>query len=393
MSFKILTLNNIAVAGLDRLPRTRYEIASVINRPDAILVRSAAMHGMEIPSSLLAVGRAGAGVNNIPVGNLSERGIPVFNAPGANANAVKELVLGSLFIAARNLIAANDYVRKLEGSDDEMASAVESAKKQFVGFELPRRTLGVIGLGAIGVEVANVALNLGMQVVGYDPKLTVQRAWQLSSAVQKAISIDDLFSRANVVTIHVPLADDTRGLINAARIKLLPKKAILLNFSREEIVEHGAVLSALDSGQLATYVTDFPTRDIKQHPKAICLPHLGASTAEAEENSAIMVAENVKEFLENGNITHSVNFPETVLQRTRPDRIAIPHRNVPNMVAQILSTLAAQNINIADLLNHSRGDISYTIVDLDGPASEETVRRIQSVDGILSVRVLPVIES
>jgi D-3-phosphoglycerate dehydrogenase len=232
-----------------------------------------------------------------------------------------------------------------------------------------------------------------MQVVGYDPKLTVQRAWQLSSAVQKAISIDDLFSRANVVTIHVPLADDTRGLINAARIKLLPKKAILLNFSREEIVEHGAVLSALDSGQLATYVTDFPTRDIKQHPKAICLPHLGASTAEAEENSAIMVAENVKEFLENGNITHSVNFPETVLQRTRPDRIAIPHRNVPNMVAQILSTLAAQNINIADLLNHSRGDISYTIVDLDGPASEETVRRIQSVDGILSVRVLPVIES
>jgi D-3-phosphoglycerate dehydrogenase len=393
MSFKILTLNNIAVAGLDRLPRTRYEIASDINRPDAILVRSAAMHGMEIPSSLLAVGRAGAGVNNIPVGNLSERGIPVFNAPGANANAVKELVLGSLFIAARNLIAANDYVRKLEGSDDEMASAVESAKKQFVGFELPRRTLGVIGLGAIGVEVANVALNLGMQVVGYDPKLTVQRAWQLSSAVQKAISIDDLFSRANVVTIHVPLADDTRGLINAARIKQLPKKAIQLNFSREEIVEHGAVLSALDSGQLATYVTDFPTRDIKQHPKAICLPHLGASTAEAEENSAIMVAENVKEFLENGNITHSVNFPETVLQRTRPDRIAIPHRNVPNMVAQILSTLAAQNINIADLLNHSRGDISYTIVDLDGPASEETVRRIQSVDGILSVRVLPVIES
>lgn len=393
MSFKVLTLNNIAVAGLDRLPRTHYEIASEMNRPDAILVRSAAMHGMEIPSSLLAVGRAGAGVNNIPVDDLSERGIPVFNAPGANANAVKELVLGSLFIAARNLIAASDYVRKLEGSDEDLAKAIESGKKQFVGFELPRRTLGVIGLGAIGVEVANVALNLGMQVVGFDPKLTVQRAWQLSSAVQKAISIDDLFSRANVVTIHVPLADDTRGLINAARLKLLPKKAILLNFSREEIVDHAAVLSALDSGQLATYVTDFPTREIKQHPNAICLPHLGASTAEAEENSAVMVAENVKEFLENGNIKHSVNFPETVLQRTRPDRIAIPHRNVPNMVAQILATLAAENINIADLLNHSRGDISYTIVDLDAPASEETVKRIQAVDGILSVRVLPIIES
>jgi D-3-phosphoglycerate dehydrogenase len=393
MSFKVLTLNNIAVAGLDRLPRTHYEIASEMNRPDAILVRSAAMHGMEIPSSLLAVGRAGAGVNNIPVDDLSERGIPVFNAPGANANAVKELVLGSLFIAARNLIAASDYVRKLEGSDEDLAKAIESGKKQFVGFELPRRTLGVIGLGAIGVEVANVALNLGMQVVGFDPKLTVQRAWQLSSAVQKAISIDDLFSRANVVTIHVPLADDTRGLINTARLKLLPKKAILLNFSREEIVDHAAVLSALDSGQLATYVTDFPTREIKQHPNAICLPHLGASTAEAEENSAVMVAENVKEFLENGNIKHSVNFPETVLQRTRPDRIAIPHRNVPNMVAQILATLAAENINIADLLNHSRGDISYTIVDLDAPASEETVKRIQAVDGILSVRVLPIIES
>jgi D-3-phosphoglycerate dehydrogenase len=393
MSFKVLTLNNIAVAGLDRLPRTHYEIASEMNRPDAILVRSAAMHGMEIPSSLLAVGRAGAGVNNIPVDDLSERGIPVFNAPGANANAVKELVLGSLFIAARNLIAASDYVRKLEGSDEDLAKAIESGKKQFVGFELPRRTLGVIGLGAIGVEVANVALNLGMQVVGFDPKLTVQRAWQLSSAVQKAISIDDLFSRANVVTIHVPLADDTRGLINTARLKLLPKKAILLNFSREEIVDHAAVLSALDSGQLATYVTDFPTWEIKQHPKAICLPHLGASTAEAEENSAVMVAENVKEFLENGNIKHSVNFPETVLQRTRPDRIAIPHRNVPNMVAQILATLAAENINIADLLNHSRGDISYTIVDLDAPASEETVKRIQAVDGILSVRVLPIIES
>lgn len=393
MTFKILTLNNIAVAGLDRFPRKLYEIASDMSRPDAILVRSAAMHGMEIPSSVLAVGRAGAGVNNIPVGTLSERGIPVFNAPGANANAVKELVLGSLFIAARKLLAANAYVRNLGGSDRELTAAIEAGKKQFVGFELPKRTLGVIGLGAIGVEVANAALNLGMQVVGYDPNITVQRAWQLSSGVQKAISIDDLFSRADVVTVHVPLLDDTRGLVNAPRLKLMRRNAILMNFSREEIVDLEAVIEALDGGRLATYVTDFPTRAIKDHPRAICLPHLGASTAEAEENCAIMVAENVKEFLESGNVRHSVNFPEAVLQRTRADRIAIPHRNVPNMVAQILSALAAENINIADLLNQSRGDISYTIVDLDAPASEETVRRIQAIDGILSVRVLPNIET
>jgi D-3-phosphoglycerate dehydrogenase len=230
-------------------------------------------------------------------------------------------------------------------------------------------------------------------VVGYDPNITVQRAWQLSSGVQKAISIDDLFSRADVVTLHVPLLDETRRLVNAARLKLMHRHAILMNFSREEIVDLEAVIGALNDGRLATYVTDFPTLAIKDHPKAICLPHLGASTAEAEENCAVMVAENVKEFLENGNVRHSVNFPETVLQRTRPDRIAIPHRNVPNMVAQILSTLAAENINIADLLNHSRGELSYTLVDLDAPASGETVARIQAIDGILSVRVLPIIES
>ena len=393
MRFKILTLNDVAVRGLERLPRERYEVASEIAHPDAILVRSANMHEMELPATLLAVGRAGAGVNNIPVPHLSARGVAVFNAPGANANAVKELVLGSLFLAARNLIAASDYVRKLEGSDEELAKAIESGKKEFLGFELPRRTLGVVGLGAIGVEVANAALGLGMQVVGYDPNITVQRAWQLSSAVQKAIGIDELFSRADVVTVHVPLLPETRALVNGARLKLMPRNAILLNFSREEVVELDAVVAALDSGRLAKYVTDFPARAIKDHPKVICLPHLGASTAEAEENCAIMVAENVKEFLESGNVRHSVNFPETVMSRTRPDRIAIPHKNVPNMVAQILSTLAAQGINIADLINHSRGDISYTIVDLDSPASAQTLRRIEAIDGILCVRVLPVGEA
>jgi len=391
--FKIQTLNNIAVAGLDRLPRNRYEIASEMGRPDAILVRSAKMHDMELPKSVLAVGRAGVGVNNIPVERLSARGIPVFNAPGANANAVKELVLGSLFVAARNLIAASDYVRKLDGTDAELAAAVEAGKKQFVGFELPKRTLGVVGLGAIGVEVANAALNLGMRVIGYDPNITVQRAWQLSAGVQKAISIDELFSKANIVTLHVPLNDDTRGLVKAARLKLMPRKSILMNFSREEIVEIDDVLRALEQGPLATYVTDFPTGAVKNHPKAICLPHLGASTEEAEENCAIMVVENVKEFLENGDVRHSVNFPETLLPRTRPDRVAIPHRNVPNMVAQILSTLAGEAINIADMVNHSRGDISYTIVDLDAPVSAEAIARMQAIDGILSVRVLPKIES
>jgi D-3-phosphoglycerate dehydrogenase len=351
------------------------------------------MHKLEIPASVLAVGRAGAGVNNIPVAKLSERGIPVFNAPGANANAVKELVLGSLFLAARNLIAASAFVRNLHGSDEEIDKAVESGKKEFVGFELPRRTLGVVGLGAIGVEVANAALNLGMPVIGYDPNITVQRAWQLSAAVQKAISIDDLFSRSNVVTVHVPLAPDTRGLVNAARLKLMPRNGTLLNFSRSEIVDVNAVLAALESKHLAKYVTDFPARAIKDHPNVICLPHLGASTAEAEENCAIMVTENLKEFLEHGNVRSSVNFPETVLPRARKDRVAIPHRNVPNMVAQILSTLAAQGINIADMLNQSRGDISYTLVDLDSPASADTLKRIAAIDGILSVRVLPVVES
>jgi D-3-phosphoglycerate dehydrogenase len=393
MTCKILTLNNIAVAGLDRLPRTHYEIASDMSRPDAILVRSAAMHDIDIPSTVIAVGRAGAGVNNIPVARLSERGIAVFNAPGANANAVKELVLAGLFLAARNLVAAADFVRSLKGSDAEISAAVEAGKKRFVGFELPRRTLGVIGLGAIGVEVANVALHLGMQVIGFDPNITVQRAWQLSSAVQKAVSIDDLFSRANAVTVHVPVLDDTRRLVNAARLKLMPRGSVLLNFSREEVVDLDAVIAALDSGRLATYVTDFPVAAIKDHPKAICLPHLGASTTEAEEHCAVMVADNLREFLENGNVRHSVNFPETVLQRTRRDRVAIPHKNVPNMVAQILSTLAAQSINIADMLNHSRGDLSYTLVDLDSPASDDTLRRIRAIDGILCVRALPIIES
>jgi D-3-phosphoglycerate dehydrogenase len=390
--FKIKTLNSIAVTGLDRFPRDRYEVASEIANPHAILLRSFKMHDMEIPDSVLAVGRAGAGTNNIPVAKLSKLGVPVFNTPGANANAVKELVIAGLLLAARNLPQALDYMAKLEGSGDALDKAVESGKKQFVGFELPKRTLGVVGLGAIGVEVANAALKLGMQVLGYDPSITVQHAWQLSSAVQKAVNLDDLFARADVVTVHVPLTKDTDKLVNAARLKAMPRGGVILNFSRGDIVDTAAVLEALDSGKLKSYVTDFPTRELLDHAKVICLPHLGASTVEAEENCAVMVADNVREFLENGNVTRSVNFPETVLQRTRPHRVAIPHRNVPNMVAQILSAIAAQQINIADMLNHSRGEISYTLVDLDAAPNADTLDRIRGIEGILSARVLPIIE-
>ena len=392
MTFKVLTLNSIAVAGLDRLPRSRYEIASELSHPDAILLRSYDMHSMEIPSSVLAVGRAGAGVNNIPVDELGKRGIPVFNAPGANANAVKELVLAGLLMAARNLGAAVAYVRQLPGAGEELERAIENGKKQFVGFELPKRTLGVVGLGAIGVEVANAALKLGMQVIGHDPAITVQHAWELSSGVQKAVNLDDLFARCNVVTVHVPLTPATDKLVNRQRLAAMPRGSVLLNFSRGGIVDDAAVLEALDAGKLQSYVTDFPTRTLIDHPKVLCLPHLGASTVEAEENCAVMVADNVREFLENGNINRSVNFPETELQRTRPHRIAIPHRNVPNMVAQILTAVAAQNLNIADMLNRSRDELSYTLVDLDGPPNAETLARIRGIDGILSARVLPIID-
>jgi D-3-phosphoglycerate dehydrogenase len=392
-TFKIKTLNSIAVEGLDRLPRARYEVASELGRPDAILLRSFKMHDMELPDSLLAVGRAGAGTNNIPVAKLSKLGVPVFNTPGANANAVKELVIAGLLMAARNLPQALDYVHTLQGSGDELDKAVEAGKKQFVGFELPKRTLGVVGLGAIGVEVANAALKLGMNVLGYDPAITVQHAWALSSGVQKAVNLDDLFARADVITVHVPLNKATDKLVNSARLEAMRRGGVILNFSRDAIVDSGAVVEALNAGKLRAYVTDFPTRELLDHPKVICLPHLGASTVEAEENCAVMVVDNVREFLENGNITRSVNFPETVLQRTRPNRVAIPHKNVPNMVAQILTALAAQNINIADMLNHSRDELSYTLVDLDAPPNEATLNRIRSIDGILTVRLLPIADA
>jgi D-3-phosphoglycerate dehydrogenase len=350
------------------------------------------MHDMELPDSLLAVGRAGAGVNNIPIDKLSARGVPVFNAPGANANAVKELVIGAMLLAARNLLSAWDYVRGLEGTPEEVAKAVEAGKKQFVGFELPGRTLGVVGLGAIGVEVANAALELGMNVIGYDPKITVGRAWQLSAGVQQAADLEELCSRADIVTCHVAVNDHTRGLWSAGRLALLPKGAVVLNFARAGIVDESALAAGIDSGAISTYVTDFPSQTLMNRAGVICLPHLGASTREAEENCAIMVADNLRDFLENGNIRHSVNFPEAVLRRTRPHRLAITNANVPNMVGQVSTALAEEEINIADLLNVSKGDVAHTLLDLDGPAGENTLKRIRAIDGILSTRVLPIID-
>jgi D-3-phosphoglycerate dehydrogenase / 2-oxoglutarate reductase len=390
MSFKVLTLNNIALAGLERLPRDRYEVASEIGHPDAVMVRSADMHKMAIPASVKAVGRAGAGVNNIPVNQMSERGVPVFNAPGANANAVKELVIGGALLAARNLCEAWDYVRTLDGSEEELNRAVESGKKRFVGFELPGRSIGVIGLGAIGVEVANAALGLGMQVIGFDPTMTVERAWQLNSGVRQAVSLDDLFNRSQVITVHVPLAEGTRALVNADRLALMKPGGVLLNFSRGAIVDDAAVIASLDAGRLGRYVTDFPTAANKSHPKVIALPHLGASTREAEENCAIMVAENLRDFLENGNIRHSVNFPDAILPRIEGNtRLAIANANVPNMVGQISTALATAGLNISDLLNKSRGEIAYTLADVDGIVPQAVLEQIGAIPGVLSVRVTP----
>jgi D-3-phosphoglycerate dehydrogenase len=388
MTFKVLTLNNISVRGLERLPRERYEVASEIGHPDAVMLRSADMHGMKLPDSVKAIARAGAGTNNIPVKELSKRGIPVFNAPGANANAVKELVIAGLFLAARNICQAWEYVRALKGGDHEIEEAVEKGKKKFVGYELPGRTLGVVGLGAIGVEVANAAHALGMHVLGFDPQITVQRAWQLSSGVEQALSLDDLFSRCDMVTVHVPLIDATRHLVNANRLKLLKDNGVVLNFARAGIVDEAAVVESLSSGKLGAYICDFPTDASKNHPKVIALPHLGASTGEAEENCAIMVADTLRDFLENGNVRNSVNFPEAVLPRTPgAARIAIANVNVPNMVGQISTALADAKLNIADLLNKSRGDLAYTLIDIDGAAvPDDVVARLQSIGGVLNVR-------
>ena len=386
--YKVLTLNNIAVEGLRHLPRERYEVASEIAHPDAILVRSFNMHELEIPASTVAIGRAGAGTNNIPIDDMSARGVPVFNAPGANANAVKELAIAGLLIAARNICDAREHVKALTETGDALSKAIEAGKKEFLGFELPGKTLGVIGLGAIGVEVANAALGLSMNVIGFDPGITVRHAWQLSAGVEHAETLDELFKRSDIVTLHVPLVDETQGLVSRNRLALMREGGVIINFARGGVVDNEAALAALDSGKLHAYVCDFPTPELIAHPKAIVLPHLGASTAEAEQNCAIMVAENVKDYLENGNIRFSVNFPEARLPRLDAWRISIANANVPNMVGQISTCLANAGLNIEDLLNKSVGDLAYTIVDVNGPVSDEVMEELRGIDGVLTLRNL-----
>lgn len=385
---KILTLNNISVAGLETLPRDNYEIASEFQHPDAILLRSFKMHDMEIPTSLKAVGRAGAGVNNIPVDKMSEKGVVVFNAPGANANAVKELVIAGMLMGCRNLGPAWDFARNLEGKDEDITKDVEAGKKNFGGFELPGRTLGVVGLGAIGRYVANAALDLGMNVIGFDPGITVEGAWQLSSEVEKASSIDEMIGKVDFITFHVPLIEATTNMINAERLKLMKDNVIILNFARNGIIDDEAVSAAIKSGKVYSYVCDFPSNLLKNHERVITFPHLGASTGEAEDNCAIMVAQQVKDYLENGNIKNSVNFPEVKLSRTEGHRVTVVNSNVPDMIGQISSALAGKGLNIIDMLNKSKGDVAYTIIDIDKPAEDDLIAELSKINGVLNVRAI-----
>ncbi|CAC9433489.1 D-3-phosphoglycerate dehydrogenase (EC [uncultured Gammaproteobacteria bacterium] len=383
---KIQTLNNISSVGLKQLPAKDYEVATEITNPDAILVRSARMHELEIGDNLKAVGRAGAGVNNIPLDKMSDKGVVVFNAPGANANAVKELVISSMLLASRNICQAWDYVNSLPLSN--LKTAVEEGKKNYAGSELPGKTLGIVGLGAIGVQIANAASMLGMKVIGFDPSITIKSAWKLSADVEQALSVDELFSQSDFVSFHVPLVEGTKHLLNEQRIALLPKGATVLNFARDGIIDEDALISALEAGKVKYYVTDFPIDGKKDHDRVIALPHLGASTAEAEDNCAMMVANQVKDYLENGNILNSVNFPEAKMPRTGDSRLAIAHQNIPNMVGQISTILAEESANIVDMLNKSRDEVAYTLVDIEGRVSDTVVNNLKQVEGILMVRSL-----
>jgi len=386
---KILTLNNISVAGLEKFPRESYEIASEIQHPDGILLRSFKMHEMDIQESLKAVGRAGTGVNNIPVDKMSARGVPVFNAPGANANAVKELVLAGMLMSARHIGPAWDFAKSQEGTDEEISKAVEAGKKSFGGFELPGKTLGVVGLGAIGRAVAKVAEDLGMNVIGFDPGLTVEGAWMISSSVEQAPSFDAMLPKVDFLTFHVPLIDVTRKMLNAERIKLLKKNATILNFARGGIIDDEAMAEALTSGHVYGYVNDFANNTLKDVPNVVTLPHLGASTQDAEDNCAIIVSENVREYLENGNIKFSVNFPEVKMPKAEGcHRITIANTNVPNMLGQISSILADANLNISDMVNKSKGELAYTIVDVNDTVPTGIVDTLEAIDGVLAVRVL-----
>jgi D-3-phosphoglycerate dehydrogenase len=388
-NFQILTLNKISAVGLERFPPARYVTGSEIAEPDAILVRSHNMLQMRIPHSVLAIARAGAGTNNVPVKDMSERGVPVFNAPGANANAVKELVIAGMLLAARHIVPALHFTDSLKGDDETLHKLVEDGKKHYAGIELRGRTLGIIGLGAIGRLVADSALGLGMKVIGFDPEITVDAAWSLSSQVKKAQSVEDLLKHSDFVSLHVPLLDATRNLLDEKRVRIMKTGSVLLNFSRESIVSNDAVLAALASKHLRAYVCDFPAGKIQNHPGVIALPHLGASTQEAEENCAVMVADQLRDYLEHGNVVNTVNFPNVSMPRESAHRLAIANANVPNMLGQISTALAAAGINIHNMMNKSRGDMAYTLVDTDSAAPAGLIAKITAIPGVLMVRNLP----
>jgi D-3-phosphoglycerate dehydrogenase len=388
-TFQVQTLNKISASGLRRLPANRYLVANDVAQPDAILVRSQNMLEMDISASVLAIARAGAGTNNVPVKKMSARGVPVFNAPGANANAVKELVLTGMLLASRNIVPALKFVSGLTGDDASLHKLVEDGKKDFAGTELRGRTLGIVGLGAIGRLVADSALSLGMKVIGYDPEITVEAAWSLSSQVKKAHSVEDLLKHSDFVTLHVPLLDATRNLIDETRVALMKSGSVLLNFSRDAIVNEEAVLAGLTSKHLRSYVCDFPSNKAKTNDKIITLPHLGASTEEAEENCAVMVVEQLRDYLENGNVVNTVNFPNVSMPRESGFRLAVANANVPNMLGQISGALAAAGVNIHNMMNKSRGDMAYTLVDTDSVPPAALIAELSAIPGVLMVRALP----
>ena len=391
IKYRVAVYNAVAARGLERFPHAHYIVGKGLSAPDAILLRSHQLELGEIAPSVKAVARAGAGVNNIPVEAMSQRGIPVFNAPGANANAVKELVFAAMLASARNVVPAVAYVQGL-AEGDSFEAQVEEGKKQFAGFELPGRTLGIIGLGAIGGLVADTAIKLGMNVHGYDPEITVDSAWRLPSSVKKAQSIEEVLKVADFVTLHLPLTDRTKNLVNAKRLAGAKRGMALLNFAREGIVEEDAVVAALNEKKIRAYITDFPTPALKGHPHVMALPHLGASTTEAEENCAVMVVDQLRDFLEEGNIRHAVNFPAVDMARESPHRIAIANSNVPNMVGQISTTMAQAGLNIHNMVNKSRGEMAYTLVDLDSAAAPEVISRIARIPGVLSIRSVPAVD-
>jgi len=388
--FQIQVYNQIASHGLHRFPAARFTVGKAIEAPDAIVLRSHDLRNVPIAPSVKAIGRAGSGTNNIPVADMSKRGVPVFNAPGANANAVKELVLAALLMAARNIVPALAYVAALPPGAPDLERRVEEGKKAYAGVELPGRTLGIVGLGAIGSLVADTAIKLGMKVIGFDPEITVDAAWRLPSTVRRAHGIDELLKQSDFVTLHVPLVAATRNLVDGARVGLMKPGAALLNFARDAIVDEAAVVAALRARKLRAYLCDFPSPALIGEPGAATLPHLGASTEEAEENCAIMVVDQVREFLDHGVIANAVNFPDVAMPREVPYRVAIANANVPNMVGQISTALAQAGLNIHNMVNKSRGEMAYTLVDADSPVDDTVIAAISAIRGVLSVRAIPV---